>query len=64
MITITQTFKDVIEMHKFIIEYLKEYAPAGYGTTVDSIEFWQTYDEWKNEKYNYQVTISRGESCD
>lgn len=63
MITITKTFEDVELMDSFIMDYLKQYAPAGYSTGV-KIKFLQTYEEWKANKRRYEVTLDRFESCD
>lgn len=63
MITITKQFNNAEEMDGFIKCYLKAYAPAGYDTKVE-IYIIQTYEDWKNNKLDYGVKITREESCD
>jgi len=63
MITLTKTFSDPELMDTFIKSYLKEFAPAGYSTSVD-IQIIQSYDDWKANKLKYEVTFERFESCD
>jgi hypothetical protein len=63
MITLTEQFTNVEIMDSFIVGYLKQYAPAGYGTTV-TIKLLQSYDEWLVNKRRYEVTLERSESCD
>lgn len=63
MITITKLCKSAKEMDKFIKAYFKEFAPAGYGTTA-KIKVIQSYEMWKNQQINYEVTLERLESCD
>jgi hypothetical protein len=63
MITITQLFRDVELMDSFITKYLNEFAPAGYSNEV-TIKIRQTHQEWKDKKINYEVLITRSESCD
>jgi hypothetical protein len=57
------SFKDAEVMDGFIKTYLKRYAPAGYSTEV-KITIRQSYEDWKNNKLNYEVKITRDESCD
>ncbi len=64
MITINKVFKDAQEMDKFISDYFQEFHPAGYGTQIDEFIVMPIYDEGKFQYINYDVTISRSESCD
>lgn len=64
MITITKSFDNADSMEEFIIEYLQEFHPAGYGTSIKSITAKPFYDCGFLEYINYEVTLERAESCD
>ncbi len=63
MITITKLCKSAKEMEILILDYFRQFAPAGYGTTA-KIKVIQSYEMWKNQQINYEVTLERLESCD
>jgi len=63
MIEFEKTFVDPEAMDIFIRKYLKEYAPAGYGTNI-KIEIKQSYEDWLENKLSYKLEVSRSESCD
>jgi hypothetical protein len=63
MITEERVYEDAEIMDGEIKEYLKRYAPAGYGTEV-KINIIQSYEEWKQNKLKYMVTFTRYKSCD
>ena len=56
-------FTDVQEMDLFIKNYMHEYHPAGYCTSL-TIEFVQSYDDVIAEKGVYKIKFTRLDSCD
>jgi hypothetical protein len=64
MITITKTFFDGENLDLFISNYFKEFHPAGYSTMIDKLEAKPIYIDGKFQYINYEVQISRFESCD
>jgi hypothetical protein len=64
MITITKNFYSAVDTDIFISNYLKEFHPAGYSTTIDKLEVTPIFIDGKFLHLNYEVTISRFESCD
>ena len=64
MITITKSFTTAQEMEDFIKSYFKEFHPAGYGTSIKEVEILPIYDTGIFQYINYEVTLSRAESCD
>ena len=64
MITITKEFFDGEILDDFIKEYFLEFHPAGYSTTIDKLTAKPIYLDGKFQYINYEVTLSRFESCD
>ena len=64
MITTTKTFWDAETMGDYIFEYFRDYPLSGYGTIVDSIKVTPVYESGELDHLNYEVTLSRFESCD
>ena len=64
MITITNSFWDAETMEDFIIEYFNDYPIGGYGTMIESVKVTPVYEFEELDHLNYEVTLSRFESCD
>ena len=63
MITTTKIYTSAKAMEIAILDFFRQYAPAGYSSTV-KIKVIQTYEMWKAQQINYEVTFERFESCD
>ena len=61
---INKTFYDGTILEDFIKSYFKEFHPAGYGTQIDEIKAKPIHKNGEFKWIEYEITISRLESCD